>query len=97
MCIRDRVISPWAKPGYIDHQTLSSDAYLKFIEDVFLGSQRLDPATDGWFDPRPDVRENVPILGDLRRDFDFAQAPLPPLVLTPGDSQAQDYLPPDGG
>ncbi|MGA2037271.1 MAG: alkaline phosphatase family protein, partial [Acidimicrobiales bacterium] len=27
------VISPYAKRGYIDHQVLSSDAYLKFIED----------------------------------------------------------------
>jgi Phosphoesterase family len=31
------VISPYAKHGYIDHQILSSDAYLKFIEDDFLG------------------------------------------------------------
>ena len=30
--------------GYIDHQTLSFDAYDKFIEDDFLGGQRLDPA-----------------------------------------------------
>ena len=41
------VISPYAKSGFIDHQTLSSDAYLKFIEDDFLGGARLDPATDG--------------------------------------------------
>jgi len=27
------VISPYAKQGFIDHQTLSFDAYLKFIED----------------------------------------------------------------
>ena len=37
------VISPYAKTGYIDHQTLSSDAYLKFIEDDFLGGSRLEP------------------------------------------------------
>ena len=37
------VISPYAKRGYIDHQTLSFDAYVKFIEDDFLGSQRIDP------------------------------------------------------
>ena len=37
------MMSPWAKPGTIDHQTLSFDAYLKFIEDRFLGGQRLDP------------------------------------------------------
>ena len=75
------VISPYAKQGYIDHQVLSFDAYLKFIEDDFLGSQRLDPATDGRPDPRPTVRENVPILGDLVNDFDFTQAPRPPQIL----------------
>jgi phospholipase C len=66
------VISPWAKQGYIDHQTLSFDAYLKFIEDDFLDSQRLDPQTDGRPDPRPSVRENSPLLGDLVNDFDFS-------------------------
>ena len=75
------VISPYARAGFIDHQTLSFDAYVKFIEDVFLGGQRLDPATDGRPDPRPTVRESVAILGDLRHDFDFNQGPRPPLVL----------------
>jgi phospholipase C len=75
------VISPYAKRGYIDHQILSHDAYLKFIEDDFLGGQRLDPRTDGRPDPRPDVRERAKILGDLRRDFDFAQPPRKPLLL----------------
>jgi phospholipase C len=75
------VISPYAKAGLVDHQTLSFDAYVKFIEDVFLGSQRLDPATDGRPDPRPSVRENAPTLGDLANDFDFTQAPRPPLIL----------------
>ena len=75
------VISPWAKPGFIDHQVLSYDAYLKLIEDRFLGGARLDPATDGWPDSRPTVRENVTILGDLAGDFDFSQQPLPPLIL----------------
>ena len=75
------VISPYAKQGYIDHQTLSFDAYLKFIEDVFLGGQRIDPETDGRPDPRPTVRENAPQLGDLLEDFDFSQSPRSPLVL----------------
>ena len=77
------VISPYAKRGYIDHQVLSFDAYLKFIEDDFLGGQRIDPKTDGRPDPRPDVRENAAILGDLRADFDFSQPPRPPLILQP--------------
>jgi len=75
------VISPYAKKGYIDHQTLSFDAYVKLIEDLFLGGQRLDPATDGRSDPRPDVREDAAILGDLVQDFDFSQPPRSPLVL----------------
>ena len=75
------VISPYARQGFIDHQTLSFDAYVKFIEDDFLRSQRLDPKTDGRPDPRPDVREAQSQLGDLVRDFDFNQPPRPPLIL----------------
>jgi phospholipase C len=72
------VISPYAKAGYIDHQTLSFDAYDKFIEDDFLNGQRIDPASDGRPDPRPDVRENEKILGNLTEDFNFNQQPRPP-------------------
>ena len=75
------VISPYAKRGYTDHQILSFDAYVKFIEDDFLGGRRLDPKTDGRPDPRPDVRENASILGDLRSDFDFSALPRPPMIL----------------
>ena len=82
------VISPYAKKGYVDHQILSHDAYLKFIEDVFLDGQRIDPRTDGRPDSRPTVRESLPILGDLAESFDFTQAPRKPLLLstnpTPG-------------
>jgi len=74
-------ISPWVKKSTIDHQVLSHDAYLKFIEDVFLGSQRLDPKTDGRPDSRPGVRENASELGDIMSIFDFTQQPLPTLVL----------------
>jgi phospholipase C len=79
------VISPYARQGYIDHQTLSFDSYLKFIEDDFLGGQRIDPATDGRPDSRPDVRENASQLGNLTADFDFRQAPrlAIPLSTTP--------------
>jgi phospholipase C len=75
------VISPYARRGYIDHQTLSSDAYLKFIEDDFLSGSRLNPATDRRPDPRPDVREIAPVLGNLVQDFNFSQAPRPPMLL----------------
>ncbi len=75
------VISPYAKHGYVDHQTLSFDAYDKFIEDDFLNGQRLDPSTDGRPDPRPTVRETMPILGNLLNDFDFDQRPRGPELL----------------
>jgi phospholipase C len=75
------VISPYARRGCVDHQTLSFDAFNKFIEDDFLGGQRINPATDGRPDPRPDVRESLPILGNMATDFDFSQKPRPPMPL----------------
>jgi phospholipase C len=75
------VISAYAKRGYVDHQTLSSDAYLKFIEDDFLGGARLNPKTDRRPDPRPTVREDLKILGSVASDFDFNQSPRPPVLL----------------
>ncbi|MDP9332148.1 MAG: fibronectin type III domain-containing protein [Actinomycetota bacterium] len=88
------VISPYAKHGYIDHQTLSFDAYLKFIEDDFLSGARLDPATDGRPDPRPSVRENTSILGDLTADFDFTQTPRAPMLLPVHPSTTLTNVPP---
>jgi phospholipase C len=81
MRVPSLVISPYSRAGFIDHQTLSFDAINKFIEDDFLGGERLDPATDGRPDPRPDVRDANPHLGNLAADFDFNQRPLPPLIL----------------
>jgi phospholipase C len=76
------LISPFARGG-VDHQTLSFDAYLKLIEDRFLGGQRLNPRTDGWPDARPTVRENAARLGDLGREFDWTRSPIAPLILDP--------------
>jgi phospholipase C len=75
------VISPYARRGYVDHQTLSFDAYDKFIEDDFLGGRRLDPRTDGRPDPRPSVREDARILGNLVADFNFSRRPRAPVLL----------------
>jgi phospholipase C len=77
------LISPYAKTGSIDSQTLSFDAYLKLIEDRFLGGQRLDGQNDGWPDPRPGSREEAVQLGDLSLEFDWTQEPIPPLILRP--------------
>jgi phospholipase C len=75
------LISPYAKEGRVDHQTLSSDALLKFVEDRFLGGQRLDPDTMGRPDSRPNVREEEDVLGDVSSQFDFTQVPRDPPVL----------------
>ncbi len=90
------VISPYAKTGYIDHQQLSHDAYLKFIEDDFLNRQRLNPATDGRPDKRPDVREEAAGLGDLANDFEFNQAPRPPMLLPSHPPPGPPSQPPGG-
>jgi len=71
------VISPYAQHDYVDGETPSFDAYVKFIEDDFLAGQRLDPKTDGRPDPRPTVRETVPSLGDITQAFDFSARPCP--------------------
>ena len=79
------LISPWVKSkGYIDPQTLSHDAYLKFIEDLFLGSQKIGGSnpTLGPKDDRTQQREASSALGDLVQEFNFDHAPLMPLLAT---------------
>ncbi len=90
------VISPYARSGYVDHQQLSHDAYLKFIEDDFLSGDRLNPKTDGREDPRPKVRETAPGLGNLENDFNFNQQPLPPLILPSHPAPGPASNPPGG-
>ena len=87
------MISAYARKGLIDHQTLSFDAYLKFVEDLYLGGQRLDPLTDGRPDPRPTVRESAAQLGDLLKEFDFSQQPLPPMILSPHPAPGPASIP----
>jgi phospholipase C len=88
------LISPYAKQGYVDHQTLSFDGFLKFIEDDFLGGARLDPKTDGRPDPRPDVREDQAALGNLLSEFDFNQTPRKPVILNPNPTGAVNLIGP---
>jgi len=83
------VISPYARAGYIDNQQLSHDSYAKFIEDDFLHGERLNPATDGRRDNRPDTREEQPGIGSLVSDFNFNQAPRPPMLLSPEPEEGE--------
>ena len=86
------LISAYARRGVVDHQVLSFDSYTRLVEDLFMGGARIDPAAMGNPDARPDIRENlasvtmadgsVRPIGSLLNEFDFTQAPLPPLVLS---------------
>jgi hypothetical protein len=84
------------KAGAIDPQIVSFDAYLKFIEDLFLRSERIGGRAGLRPDSRPVVRESLtsitqptgmgftgnPVpVGDLLNDFNFSQTPLNPLIL----------------
>ncbi len=60
------VISPWAKPGYIDHTRYEFSSMLKLAQTVF-----------GL--PSLTYRENL--TDDMMNSFDFSQAPNPPLIL----------------
>jgi len=86
------VISAYAKAGKIDHNLLSLDSYATFIEDLFMGGARLNPAELHNPDHRPDIRDALThvvlpdgrreAIGSLMDDFDFHQKPLPPLILS---------------
>ena len=55
------IISPWVKAGTIDHQIVSFDAYLKFVEDIFLSGQRIGGAAG----LRPDFAPGSPRVAHL--------------------------------
>jgi phospholipase C len=59
------VISPWAKPGFIDHTQCEFSSLLRLAEDNF------QLATLGHRDSK---------VNDMMNSFDFNQAPLPTLI-----------------
>lgn len=66
------VISPYARPGYVDHTMYSFPSVLKFVEDIFglptltsMDSQSIDGQSNDMFNA-----------------FNFSQTPLPPLILS---------------
>jgi phospholipase C len=84
-------IGAYVIPG-IDHAVYSFDSYTRFIEDLFAGSARLNPAALGNPDNRPYIADSLTsvakvgggkvTLGNLMNEFDFTQTPLPALVLS---------------
>jgi phospholipase C len=68
------VISPWARPGFIDHELMEFASVLKLIETIF---------------DLPSLTKRDRNANDMLEAFDFRQEPLAPLILEPRDcSQA---------
>lgn len=86
------VLGAYARQGRIDHAVMSFGNFNRFIEDIFMSSARIDPVAMGNPDNRPDLRDaltkasfldgTTQPVGNLLEDFDFTQAPRPPLVLS---------------
>jgi phospholipase C len=60
------IISPWAKPGYVDHTTYEFASVLHFIETVF---------------DVPPLTSRDANASDMLDAFDFSQRPIAPLDL----------------
>ena len=56
------VISPWAKENYVDHTLLDQSSVIRFIEDNFLDSKRIQPG--GSFDS---VANSIAPMFDFHR------------------------------
>ena len=70
------VISPWAKSNYVDHTVTDQTSIIRFVEDNFLGGQRIGT---GSFDA---------IAGSVDNMFDFHQRPnFAPYVLDPSTGE----------
>ncbi len=60
------VISPWAKKNYLDTTPIDQSSVVRFIEDVFLSSQRLGGGSADTFS------------GSIMNMFDFSNGAAPP-------------------
>jgi phospholipase C len=69
------VISPWARRGFIDHQTMEFASVLKLIEVVF---------------DLPSLTARDRNADDMLQAFSFTQEPQPPLILEPRDCSQAD-------
>ncbi len=65
------VISPYAKTNFVDHTLTDQTSVMRFVEDNWLGGQRLG---QGSFDA---------IAGSIDNMFDWSKAVAPKLVLDP--------------
>jgi len=69
------VISPYARPDFVDHTQTDQTSILRFIEDNWATGQIGDDSLDAR-------------AGSLSGMFDFTAPPQPPLVLDPHTGSA---------
>jgi phospholipase C len=72
------VISPWARPNYVDHSVTDQTSILRLIEDTFLNGARLG---GGSFDEK---------AGSLKGMLDFSKGKpknLRKILLDPGTGE----------
>jgi phospholipase C len=65
------VVSPFARPNFVDHTVTDQSSVIRFIEDNWLSGQRIG---QGSFDA---------VAGPIDNMFNFKQKPNPPLLLDP--------------
>jgi len=65
------IVSPYAKANFVDHTLTDQSSVVRFIEDNWLGGQRLGGGSADVF------------AGTINSMFDFNQKPSPILVLNP--------------
>jgi phospholipase C len=70
------VISPYAKENFVDHTVTDQSSILRFIEDNWVGGQRID----GSFDSRAGVLTNM---------FDFKKLRAVPVILNESTGELQ--------
>jgi acid phosphatase len=73
------VVSPYAKPGFVDHTYSDHGSVLKFIEANWRLAPLSPRSRDNLPNPTPSaanpyIPANAPALGDLMNEFDFNHA-----------------------
>ncbi len=74
------VISPWARENFVDHTITNQASILRFIEDNWLGGQRIG---QGSFDA---------VSNSIANMFDFRRRRMRKLLLNPGTGERVGHL-----
>ena len=69
------VISPWSKPNYVDHTVTDLTSIIRFVEDNWLGGQRIG---NGSFDA---------LANSIAGMMDFSKENKKKLILDPNSGQ----------